>query len=93
MSEIESVARLSAEHLSCLVRLSETWLLRQDALETSQKLAVIMTADIEHVKALYQVMQLKIDPDKRAPFSRFLRRLADAEERQETVPKGGDRPA
>jgi hypothetical protein len=86
---LQAVARLSAEHLSCLVKLSEAWLRRDDGLAVPDKLLIIMTADLQHMKALHKVTQVQIQGAEQDDFSKLLRRLADAEEVEEMKEKGG----
>ena len=87
MKVLQAVARLSAEHLSCLVKLSEAWIRRDDGLVTPDKLLIIMTADLQHMKALHKVTQAS--NAEQVPFSQILRRLAEVEEGEEMKEKGG----
>lgn len=84
---VERVARLSAQHLSLLTRLTEATLIHGDGLPVNTKLVTIQAADLEHMKALHAVLQAKMKEKK--PFSQFLRELAEAEEKREKAEKGG----
>jgi len=88
-NKVSAIARLSAEHLSCLVKLSEAWLKRNDELGSTEKLLIIMIADLQHMKALHKVTQAQIKIGEQDNFSGLLRRLADAEEVEEMKEKGG----
>ncbi len=92
-TDVEVIAKVSAEHLSILVRLTEIQLVRKNGLASRQKLLTIMAADVQHVKAIYQVVQAELPPESRMAFSKFLRSLAETEEQEETeMQKGGDIP-
>lgn len=90
MDKVSSAAALSAEHLSCLVKLTETWIKRQDGLTMPEKILTILNADVQHIKALHVVIQSGLNESERTKFSAFLRSMAETEEREE---KGGTPPA
>ena len=45
MADIGAVARLSAEHLSAVTKMSEFWLIRKDGLSVEQKILIIVPFD------------------------------------------------
>lgn len=91
MEQIERIAQLSSSYLVANNKLTEVELRRQTGLGIDVKLLTIMTASIEHAKAVHIALQSKLGPQDRVTWSQTLQRLADAE-RQEEEPKegGGD---
>jgi hypothetical protein len=90
MEQIEKIAQLSASYQAANGKLTEVELRRQTGLGIDVKLLTIMTASIEHAKAVHIALQSKLISQDRVTWSQTLQRLADAERQEEEPEEGGD---